>query len=113
MLKYYLEDYVEGNWGFFSYRCTRNRITSARIGISSDITDQEERNHLVLEELVGSLGLPGDHEVYADSILYDPWTVVQSLSEVDWRMLNLLYDPALSAGMRESQVRAVLESVSE
>ena len=108
MLPYYLEEYVDGNKGFFQYKRTNNRITSARIGIAADSTEQEERNHLILEELVGALGLPGDHTVYADSILYDGWTVTQSLSEVDWRMLNFLYSSAVSPGMSWSQAQQAL-----
>ena len=109
MLPHYIDGYVDGNWGFFHYDYRRDRITSARIGIASDVTDQETRNHLFMEELVGALGLPGDHAIYADSILYDPWTVTQELSDVDWRMLNLLYSPALSPGMTEAQVRDALQ----
>ena len=34
----------------------KDRIVSARIGIAADTTEQEERDHLILEELVGALG---------------------------------------------------------
>ena len=111
MMKYYLTEYVEDNWGFFQYSLTGNRITSARIAIASDATEQEDRIHLLLEELVGALGLPGDHLVYRDSILYDRWTQTQELSEVDWRMLNLLYSPALRPGLTEQQAREILDSL--
>ena len=111
MMKYYLEEYVEGNWGFFRYETQRCAITSARIGIAVDLTEQEERNHLLMEELVDALGLPGDHNLRPDSILYDGWTTVQALSDLDWRMLNLLYHPALSPGMTEAQVREALRAV--
>ena len=110
MMRHYLDGYVEGNWGFFRMQYPDSRIVSARIGIASDCTEQEERNHLLLEELTGALGLPGDHLLYRDSILYDPWTLVQSLSEVDWRMLNMLYSPSLSPGMPEGQARAILKA---
>lgn len=109
MMKFYFSDYVEGNWGFFTYETRRSVITSARVGIAADVTEQPERNHLILEELVGALGLPGDHRRYSDSILYDGWTEVQSLSEVDWRMLALLYSSALSPGMSAEEARAALQ----
>ena len=111
MMKYYLEGYVEGNWGFFQQGMKGDELISARIGIASDCTEQEERNHLIREELVGALGLPGDHEKYTDSILYQGWTVTQELSDVDWRMLNMLYHPALSPGMTESQARKSLKAI--
>lgn len=110
MMKYYFSDYQEGNWGFFTFQTERSVIVSARVGIASDVTDQPQRNHLILEELVGALGLPGDHLVYSDSILYDRWTETQALSQVDWLMLDLLYSPALSPGMTEDQVRAALKA---
>ena len=109
----YVDGYVDGNEGFFRYDYDASGvITSARICIAADSTEQEERNHLILEELVGALGLPGDHEVYSDSILYERWTTVQELSDVDWRMLNLLYSPALEPGMTEQQARDALTGYS-
>ena len=108
MLGYYIDGYVDGNWGFFHTEHPKGPTVSARIGIAADLTEQEERNHLILEELVGALGLPGDHELYTDSILYDGWTVTQSLSDVDWRMLNMLYSPAVSCGMSWEDAQAVL-----
>ena len=110
MLPYYIEDYTGDNWGFFHYDYRRFVICSARIGIASDVTDQAERNHLILEELTGALGLPGDHDVYEDSILYQGWTTVQQLSDVDWRMLNLLYSPLLVPGMTEQEALDALNS---
>ncbi len=108
MLQYYLEDYEDGNWGFFHFDRPNSRIVSARIGIASDLTEQPQRNHLILEELVGALGLPGDHDLYTDSILYDGWTETQSLSEVDWLMLNMLYSPAVSPGMTWPEAQTAL-----
>ncbi len=108
LMPHYLEGYVDGNYGFFRCSHPHDRIVSARIGLASDAVDQETRIHLMKEELTGALGLPGDHEVYSDSILYNPWTTVQELSDVDWRMLNLLYSPSLSCGMTEEEARGVL-----
>ena len=108
MLKFYIDGYVDGNWGFFRYENPANVIVSARIGIAADVTEQEERNHLILEELTGALGLPGDHMFFPDSILYDGWTVTGALSEEDWTALNLLYSPALSPGMTRAEAEKAL-----
>ncbi len=91
-------DYREGNWGYFTFRYSSYRINQATIAIATDVTNQLERNHLIQEELVGALGLANDHRVYADSILYQEWTTVQRLSEVDWLMLNFLYSPLVKPG---------------
>ena len=90
--------YVPGNWGYFSYQTSGRRITRSVIGIAIDKCDQRTRNHLMREELVGSLGLCNDHDLYSDSILYQPWTTVQTLSKVDWLMLNFLYSDLVSPG---------------
>ena len=93
-----IPSYVSGNWGYFSFQSSGGRIISSTIGIAYDVCDQQARNHLMMEELTGCLGLANDHNLYRDSILYQPWTTVQSLSEVDWIMLNYLYSPLVSPG---------------
>ena len=95
----YVPGYVSGNWGMFHYNYTSWKITNAEIGIATDKTNQKSRNHLIKEELVGALGLANDHNSYSDSILYQPWTTTQELSEVDWMMLNMLYHKDVYPGM--------------
>lgn len=90
--------YVPGNWGAFTCWQKGYRIVKAEIGIATGVTTQRDRNHLLLEELVGALGLTNDHSVFSDSILYQTWTTTQALSEVDWLMLNMLYHPDVSPG---------------
>lgn len=104
----YVSDYHSGNWGYFSYRFQNNVRYQARIALAIDKANQKQRNHLMREELVGALGLSNDHEVYADSILYQAWTEVQTLSDVDWLMLNMVYSPYTAPGMTYSQVYAAL-----
>ncbi len=104
----YVPGYVEGNWGMFHYNYNNWRISEAYIGIATDVTDQRSRNHLLQEELVGALGLANDHLLYSDSILYQNWTTVQKLSELDWLMLNMLYSPLVTPGMDNAKVHSVL-----
>ena len=101
--------YVAGNWGFFSYWYDGSyRLTEAHVLIATDVTTQEARNHLLLEEIVGSLGLANDIDSHPDSIIYQPWTTTQHLSELDWELLDLLYDARLKAGMSIKKVKNVL-----
>lgn len=103
-----IPDYVSGNWGFAHWRYDgRYRIYHADIGIATDVTDQSARNHLIQEELVAALGLTNDHMVYSDSIVYQPWTTVQHLSEVDWILLNMVYSPLVSPGMRQQELHTI------
>jgi len=101
--------YVEGNWGFVTYYWNEaQEINYLEIVIASDVTSQEDRNHLLMEEIVNGLGLTNDIDTHADSIIYQPWTTVQQLSEFDWQLLNTLYDARLKAGMRWDEVSRVL-----
>ena len=106
-----LPQYVEGNWGMYSYSYHPNgEIFKATICIARDKANQSARNHLIREEIVGALGLTNGHEVYQDSILYRKWTTVQTLSDVDWLMLNLLYSPHVFPGWNHDQTMQALES---
>ena len=89
---------------FYSNYC----LYDAEIGIANDVTTQEDRNHIVMEEIVGGIGLGNDHYVYSDSIIYQPWSNAQQLSEVDWLMLNMVYSPVVKPGMSYEQVRGLL-----
>ena len=72
------------------------------------MTDQAARNHLLLEEITGGLGLANDIDTEKDSILYQPWTTTQQLSDLDWQLLNLLYDRRVTPGMdTETALRAL------
>ena len=105
----HVNSYVEGNWGYFSYsNYASGEMAAGRIALANDVTNQRQRNHLMREELVGVLGLSNDHTLYADSIVYQPWTEVQELSEIDWLMLNMVYSPHVDSGMSYKEVYAVL-----
>ena len=107
----YVPDYVDGNWGFFRYwNDGLNKMTSARIAIASDKNNAASKRHLLREELIGAFGLSSDHYLYSDSILYGEWTTVGQLSDVDWLMLNMLYDPDLKCGMSMDEACRILQT---
>lgn len=108
-MQYHVTDYREGNWGYVSYFWNaENQMFCLEIAIASDKTNQKERNHLFMEELVGGLGLTNDIEGHPDSIIYQPWTDTQQLSRMDWQLLNLLYDKRLQSGMTWQQAKKAL-----
>ncbi len=101
--------YVEGNWGYFYlYWDTDYNITDVYMGIATDVTDQEDRNHLILEEFTQSLGLMSDSDKYEDSIFQSEWTETQSLTNFDYTLVYMLYSDYLTPGMEESDVRGIL-----
>ena len=107
----HVDGYHEGNWGYFSYNYnSANNMTGAKIAIASDKNNTASKRHLLREELMGSFGLTNDHYDYSDSILYGEWTTVEQLSEVDWLMLNMLYDPDLHCGTSASRAYDVLRA---
>lgn len=71
-----LPEFVSGNWGYFSTRFDNSGISEATIAIATDVTKQDERNHLIFEEVLQSTGLMQDLYDYPDSIFYGNWTTV-------------------------------------
>ena len=104
----YEPDYEEGNWGYFTFWYDDYKINHANIVIASDVTTQEERNHLIMEELTGALGLSNDITEFSDSIITQEWTTLQDLSPLDWHMLNILYEPWLYPGITANEAYSVL-----
>jgi hypothetical protein len=101
--------YVEGNWGYFYlYWDGDYAINKAYMGIATDVNTQESRNHLILEEFTQALGLMNDSRKYEDSIFQAEWTTTQSLMDIDYKLLYMLYSDYLSTGMGESEVRDIL-----
>ena len=107
--KDYIPSYVEGNWGYFSYY-TRDdgEIWEAKIGIDTVLTDQSSRNHLLREELTQSLGLGNDSYDYEDSMFYQGWTLTQSYSTMDKKVIELLYRDEIQTGMDKDKILEVL-----
>ncbi len=103
--------YKLGNAGFFWswWNPLTNEIYRARILISTTGLTQQERNHLIYEELTQSLGLMKDSNRYADSIFYRPWSRITSFSEMDKAVIELLYHQAIRLGMNRKKVIKVLE----
>jgi len=108
-LAQHVDMYHEGNWGAFSYRYdSRHAIISGKIGIATDKNNTASKRHLLREELIGVLGLTNDHYLYSDSILYQEWTTTGQLSDVDWLMLNMLYDHDLRCNMNADEAHRIL-----
>lgn len=86
------------NKGYFIAEQDKSIIYTSKILIASTKVNQQERNHLIREELTQSLGLYYDTRDQPDSIFEAKWTTVQNYSAQDKRLIQLLYSPALKAG---------------
>ena len=94
-------DFLQGEdaWGatqYWYYNAT-NEIHTATIGYRTD-TPQSERNSIILEEIVNTLGM-SDTEQRPDSIVYQYSNDNLCLSDVDWLLLELLYHPDIDCAM--------------
>lgn len=103
-------NYVPGNWGFFYiWWDSSGAVNRGKILISTDKPNQQERSHLIREELTQSIGLMNDSFRYQQSIFYQGWTNTLSYAPIDCEIIQLLYDHRLKSGMTQDQVRSALD----
>jgi hypothetical protein len=98
-----------GNYGYFNCKWRNNVIYECNICIATEKTLlQEERSHMIREELTQSLGLMRDSLKYRDSIFYEGWTQTQRYSEIDRKMIEILYSENLRPGMGKEEIESIL-----
>lgn len=106
-------NYVDGNLGFFSVQYNfDNELYSSIILISTDKPTQSQKNHLIREELVQSLGLFQDNYLYEYSIFQARWTETQEFSEIDEKLIEMLYLDEIKSGMSKVEVERVLNELN-
>lgn len=96
------------NWWNFTGEIDRSRVV-----IGTDRVSQEERSHLIREELTQMLGLMNDSMKYEDSIFYQRRTLTEDFSELDRQLIKMLYSDELTAGMNIFDIKASLASGSK
>ena len=103
-------NYISGNMGFFCiWWDAAGDIFKGRILIALDGVNQQERSHLIREELTQSTGLMNDSWRYQESVFYQGWTGTTVYTQIDRALINLLYDPRLRSGMTQDQVKDALD----
>ena len=104
------QNYVPTNYGFFwaLWHDDNFVIYNASILIASADITQQERSHLIREELTQSLGLMNDSNKYKDSIFYQEWSDVTEFSEIDKAVIKLLYLKKINPSMSKQQVLGIL-----
>lgn len=106
-------NYRARNLGFFWAWWDGGTINRARILISTTGVTQQERSHLIREELTQSIGLMQDSTRYRDSIFYQGWTDVTQYSAIDRVIISMLYSPAVRPGMSRPQVLAAIRQTGD
>ena len=94
-------------WGWWD---NTGAIYKGKVLIAADGISQQERSHLIREELTQSLGIMNDSYRYKDSIFYQEWTDTIDYAPIDRTIISLLYDSRLKPGMGKDQVRNALEN---
>ena len=95
-----------GGTRFWYYTAT-NEIHTANVGYRTDI-DQSIRTSILTEEIVNLLGI-SDTVLRTDSIVYQYSNDNTALSDLDWVILKLLYDPAVQCGMDADACREIFD----
>jgi len=88
----YLMDYfdkVETFAGHYENTCSEGEIVSAKIAIKKFTLLSKE---VIFEELMQSLGLPGDSYSYTNSIFFEHPNTAKYVTDIDKDILRLLYD---------------------
>ena len=80
---------LERNWGLFQ---TYSNGGEMYVDMIRTKDNQEAQKHLLREELTQSLGLCNDSWKYDNSIFYQGWTTTTEFSEMDKRLIDLLYN---------------------
>ena len=93
----------------FWYYNDTNEIYTARIGYRTDV-DQATRVSILIEEIINMLGV-SDTEMREDSIVYQYSNDNTALSDIDWVILKLLYDPKIKCGMNTDSCNDILEKL--
>lgn len=93
----------------FWYYTATNEIHTAKIGYRTDI-DQTIRNSILLEEVINMLGT-SDTVLRPDSIVYQYSNDNMTLSDVDWVIMKLLYNPAIQCGMNFEDCRTIIQEL--
>jgi hypothetical protein len=80
---------LERNWGLFEVYPNRGIMY---VDIERTSFDYEAQKHLLREELTQSLGLLNDSWKYPESIFYQGWTTTTEFTEIDKRLIDLIYN---------------------
>jgi hypothetical protein len=106
-------NYVPPNPSFFwVYWTLSSEIHRGRILLDTGLPSQE-RAHLLREELAQALGLLNTSSRYPESIFNDhAGTTVSRFAPIDKRLIEMLYRPEITPGMKRDQVDELLRRLS-
>lgn len=94
----------------YYYAYDNYKLTKYVTAIASDVPTQKERNYLVLEMITRGLGIFNSSSKYKFSIFQTEWTNSQTLSDLDYIIIGMLYYPEIKPGvMKEATAEKLKE----
>ncbi len=105
-------NYQGYNLGYFRVRWIEDEIYAAQVFIDTQTTNQQDRNGLIKEEIVQSLGLMNTSDRYKDSIFNDEQDhYVSKLSNLDRMLVRMLYEEAVLPAMTPEEALNTLSNL--
>ncbi|MGJ3246378.1 MAG: DUF2927 domain-containing protein [Elainellaceae cyanobacterium] len=108
----YEPNYVPVNMGFAWVGWSNDVINRSRILITTVGVTQQERSHLIREELTQAMGLMRDSYRYRDSIFFQGWTHTTAYSAIDQSLIRMLYQAEIRPGMSRDQTAQAIARIN-
>lgn len=103
-------DYKDGYRSYYNYYWNDDyQLNKFVTSVASDETSQEQRNYLLLEMIARGMGIFNGSTKYQDSIFQSEWTDLQSLSDLDYMVIGMLYCPAIKPGILKTNTEVQLK----
>lgn len=107
----HLEDRQFSIGGFIKYRKSfLHCFRPTKIIINGNMAREDRRKHVILEEVVQSLGLLCDSYSYTNSIFYQDYSADTVLASIDKELIDLLYNYNLPTGLQRNRFKDQLLS---
>ncbi len=107
------KDLAKKNWGLFWTSIDKDGfITKGTMYVDTErIKTIKEQKHVLREEFTQALGLMNDSYKYKNSIFQQDWTSVNEYMPIDRKIIQLLYDSRIKAGMTATRARTVVRQI--
>ncbi|GAB3936014.1 DUF2927 domain-containing protein [Mucilaginibacter myungsuensis] len=103
-------------FGHFTYNFTKDTITNSVIYVNTGKPFKMQRNAIV-EEIVQSLGMGNDTDVYNNSIFfqhkYSAGLDTPTWSKMDEQLIKILYHPKMQVGLNRVQTVPLVNEILE
>lgn len=86
--------FLENSWGlFFIFPKSQNVIDMSLVFVDVERSNNNtQRKHILREEMTQCLGFGNDSFAYPKSIFYQGWTETLAYSEIDEKIIKMLYN---------------------